>query len=95
MIDLQTLSEKLDELKGLALLGTKRVLTLEDAALLTGYSKPSLYRMTSQREIPHSKRGGKVFFDREQLEAWLLEGRVATTADIEQQANTYLLTHKK
>jgi excisionase family DNA binding protein len=52
---------------------TKRVLGLDEAAQHTGFSKHTLYRLTSEKGIPHSKRGRKVFFDRQELDIWLLQ----------------------
>jgi excisionase family DNA binding protein len=50
---------------------SKPFLTLSEAVELTGLSRSTIYRMTSQREIPHLKRGGKLLFNRAELVAWL------------------------
>ena len=34
-------------------------------------SKPTVYRMTSQREIPMIKLGNRVLFDKEKIDEWL------------------------
>ena len=52
---------------------TKRIMGADEAAQYTGFSKHTLYRLTSEKGIPHSKRGRKVFFDRQELDTWLLE----------------------
>jgi excisionase family DNA binding protein len=49
----------------------KPYLSLAEASDLTGLSKPTLYRLTSQKQIPHIKRGGKLLFNRQELVAWL------------------------
>ena len=50
----------------------KKILTLDEAALLLGITKPYLYRLTSRHLIPHYKPGGKkVYFDRAELIAWV------------------------
>jgi excisionase family DNA binding protein len=46
-------------------------LTAKETAKLLRGSLPWLYRMTGARTIPHIKIGGKVLFDREQIEGWL------------------------
>ena len=33
-------------------------------------SKPSIYRLTSQRQIPHMKIHGKLVFNPEQIREW-------------------------
>lgn len=68
----------------------KKVLTLKEAARYTGFSQSALYQLTHSKKIPYYKPTGKViFFEREELEKWLLSNRVSTTADIEQKAVDY------
>ncbi len=81
---------KLEKIEQLSMLAAKKVLTIEDASILTGLAKSSIYRMTSQRQIPHSKRGNSLYFDRKELEDWMLEYRVKTTKECEREAATYL-----
>ncbi len=76
---------KLEKIEQLSMLAAKNVLTIEDASVLTGLAKSSIYRMTSQRQIPHSKRGNSLYFDRKELENWMLEYRVKTTKECEQE----------
>lgn len=57
-----------------------RVLTINEAAALTGLARGTIYKMTSAGTIPHSKRGKKLYFEREALEAWLTSNRVHQAA---------------
>jgi len=70
------------------IIGTqKEVLTSDEAARYMGVSKSCLYKMTCTRQVPHYKPMGKmVYFNRLELEAWLQNNRVATDAELEQQA---------
>lgn len=52
----------------------KPFLSLSEASELTGQSKSTIYRLTSERQIPHIKRGGKLLFNRLELIAWLQSG---------------------
>ena len=71
---------------------SKRILTSEEAARYMGVSKSYLYKLTMRQEIPHSKPTGKmVYFDREELEEWLMSGRIATEQQLSQQAQTYCM----
>lgn len=71
-------------------LSTKAVLTFQEACIYTGFSASYLYKLTATRQIPHSKPSGKlVFFDRAELENWLMGNRVATSAEIKDKANNY------
>lgn len=69
---------------------TKAVLTVDEAARYMGVSKSSLYKMMMRREVPYSKPNGKVcYFDRLELEAWLMSNRQATADEIRDKAQTY------
>lgn len=70
---------------------SKEVLTLEESAEFLGLSKSALYKMTSKREIPFYCPGGKkVYFRRTELESWVLNAKVASVAEFEQEVNQYL-----
>jgi excisionase family DNA binding protein len=51
---------------------------LDLAEKITGLSRGTLYKLTSTRTIPHHKRRGKLYFEREQLLAWIREGNRPT-----------------
>ena len=65
----------LDLIKSL-LLGDKKTLTLDEGCKYTGYSKSYMYKLTSGQIIPHLKRGKKVFFDKDELDAWLRHNKI-------------------
>lgn len=89
--------EQLQELKQLALLGAKNVLTMSDVALLTGLSKSHLYKLVCYKKIPYYKGdGGKLtYFKKQEIEDWCLKHRVATDEETEQAAISFCLTKKK
>lgn len=69
---------------------TKEVLTSDEAAKYMGVSKSYIYKLTMRQAIPHYKPMGKMcYFKRAELENWLQSNRVATTAEISQQAQSY------
>ncbi len=45
----------------------------------TGLSSHSIYRLVSQRKIPHSKRLGRLYFSRKTLRQWIADGQRKTT----------------
>lgn len=64
-------------------LNTKEVWTTNELCRATGFSKSYVYKLTSTRAIPHYKPCGKmVFFNRQEVEAWLQRNRVSTAAEI-------------
>jgi excisionase family DNA binding protein len=48
---------------------------IDEAASIVGMKRSTLYARTSNRSIPHYKRGGKLYFRRSELINWLVEGR--------------------
>lgn len=77
------------------LLVQKDVLTLEEAAQYTGLKKSYLYKLTSEKKIPHYKPNGKnCFFRRTELEDWLTTNPVATVADLNGRAQAYCMRNK-
>ncbi len=68
---------------------SKKVLTKEEAAIFTNLSERTIYKKTSLGEIPHYKQAGKLFFNRLELEDWLLSNRGFSKEDISRAAATY------
>ena len=64
----------------------KEILTMDEASSMLDLSKSYLYRMTSERIIPHYKPLNKViYFKRSELIAWIEKGRVQTKDELLQQ----------
>jgi excisionase family DNA binding protein len=65
-----------------------RIITINEAAALVGLAKATLYKLTSAGKIPHSKRGKKLYFEREALESWLTQDRVQPDSADDHAADT-------
>ncbi len=52
------------------------------ACELTGLAKPTVYSLVSERKIPHSKRGKKLYFSRRELIKWIESGRRKTITEL-------------
>jgi len=90
MSELEQINERLARIEGL-LVANKSVLNMREASILTGLSLSHLYKLTSTGGIPCFKPTGKaIFFNREELEAWLMRGRKATAEEIEAAACTHV-----
>jgi excisionase family DNA binding protein len=94
-----TYDEVLSRIEGLishTQLSHKKALTLKEAATYSGRSISNLYKLTSSSEIPHYKPEGKyIYFDREELENWMLRNPVRTAAEIEAEAITRVVLGRK
>jgi len=79
------------------LLGAKKALTMDDAALLTGLSKSYLYKCVCSKSIPYYKsQGGKLtYFEKDELNAWMLQNRVKTSEELESEAANYIVNGKR
>lgn len=59
---------------------------IELAIEVTRLAKPTIYGLVSERRIPHSKRGKKLYFSRRELKEWVKEGRRKTQDEIADEA---------
>ena len=65
-------------------LNFKKVWNVSDLALYTGWEEGTINNMISKRTIPHSKpSNGRVFFDKDKMENWLLSNYKETCDEIE------------
>lgn len=62
----------------------KEVMTTEDVAAYTGYQLSYIYKLCSQRKIPHfnPEGGRRVFFCLDEIKKWLTKNRVKTIDEI-------------
>ena len=77
-------------------LNSKTVLTMDECVLYTGLSKSTMYKMTSNKVIPHYKPNNKlIYFKRSEVEAWLLSNPINTDEEITQKATDYCYSNNK
>ena len=58
-------------------------------------SRSTIYKKISKGIIPHSKRGKKVYFDLEEVDAWLISNKKKTVSDLLQEMETHLQSKRK
>ena len=89
---LEGISKKLTEQNFLQ----REILNLPQAAEYLSISRSHLYKLTSSRNIPFFKPAGKkIFFKKEDLNAWMLKNRSATSEELERMAANHLLSKHK
>lgn len=70
----------------------KQVLNFAEAARYLELSHSHLYKLTSGGNIPFYKPNGKkLYFNRAELDEWLLRNRNSTQEEIDQKAADYLI----
>lgn len=70
----------------------KEVLNFNEAAVYLEVSHSHLYKLTSTGTIPAYKPNGKkLYFNRQELNKWLLSNRQASISDIEEEVSKFKL----
>ncbi len=69
------LKEELENANPSQQVAQNEIVFLAEAIEITGLAKPTLYAKTSKNEIPHYKRGRKLYFKRSELLLWIEEGK--------------------
>lgn len=70
---------------------TKELLSVEELSDYLSISKSNIYKLTSNREIPHYKPGGKfVYFKKSEIIEWVSKSRIKTNDEIEHEAENHL-----
>lgn len=92
---MEEIIERLARVERYSLLAAKNVLTMDDVQVLTGYSKSHLYKLTCENRIPFYKPEGKqIYFNRAEVEAWMLRNRQSTKEEAEQEAAKYVVSKR-
>jgi excisionase family DNA binding protein len=95
MENLKSIDDRLRNIETL-LLSQKIVLNFDELADFTGLSKSYLYKLTSSGGIPCFKPKGKqIYFNRQEIEEWLLQNRKVTNEELSCQASTFVTLNKK
>ena len=66
------------------------IMTVEQVSEYLSLSVATLYGYTSKKEIPHAKRGKKLYFEKNAIDKWLFENNTKTNEEIEKIADSYL-----
>lgn len=90
MENLKSIDDRLRNIESL-LLSQKTVLNFDEVAAYTGLSKSYLYKLTCSGGVPCFKPQGKqIYFNKQEIDNWLLQNRKATTKELDNQAATFV-----
>ena len=68
-------------------------LTIQETAKFLNLSQSHLYKLTSERKIPHFKPSGKkIYFDKSELVQWLKRNPARTGDETEEKAASYIVS---
>ena len=68
------------------------ILTVNDVSAKLGITKGGVYNLTHLRQIPYFKRGGRIYFDAEEIDQWIRMDRRKTIKQLQDETN---LSNKK
>jgi len=70
----------------------KEALNFNEGCQYLDLSASHLYKLTSSGDIPHYKPNGKkIYFNRKELDQWLLRNRIKSTDEISEAADNFLM----
>mgnify|MGYP006149767781 FL=1 len=98
-----TLTKEVSELKNLIITNQEQptkeqpeiLLNVQEAAEFLKLEVPTIYSKVSRGELPVMKRSKRLYFSSIELMDYLKQGRKKSSAEIEQEAESYLLKTKK
>lgn len=94
MENLKSIDDRLRNIEAF-LQSQKTVLNFEEVAAYTGLSKSYLYKLTCSGGIPCYKPQGKhIYFNKQEIDQWLMQNKKATTKEIDNQAATFVTLRK-
>lgn len=92
----EVIIEKLNKLETLLVSSIKPILTVEDLINYTGFSRSYIYKLVHLNILPYSKPNGKtLFFQKNEIDSFLLQNKNSSIAQIKQKAIDYSSTSKK
>ena len=71
------------------------IMSLNQLCKYYDFTKSYIYKQTSNREIPFYKNGKRLYFKKDEIDNQILDNRVKTIKDLDQEANTYLMRKKR
>lgn len=92
----QMILEKLNKLERLIKDSTKEIFNIEDLINYTGFSRSYIYKLVHKNVVPYSKPNGKfLFFQKSEIDEWLLQNKNQSVSQIEQKALDYSFKNRK
>ena len=71
------------------------IIEIKAAGKIVNLAPATIYNKVNKKEIPHFKKGKKLFFSKAALIAWIKEGKKSTVSEIAEEVNETLSKYKK
>ena len=86
-----SIEERLERIERLLVIGSKEALNTSEVALMLDVAVQTVRNLMHDKAIPYYKRGGKAYFRKSEIEAWMLKGqRIVSNEEIAAEASTYI-----
>jgi len=83
--------KQLDRIEEILTMKQAEPMSLDEACKYLGLSKSYIYKLTCLRQIPFYKpQNGKLFFEKSDLNRWILRNKSKSESEIEAEANDYI-----
>jgi len=90
----QTLTAQLNRIEETLISQNAEIMDFEKTCDYLNISKSFLYKLTSKNRIPFYKPNGKkIYFEKGELNKWLLKNRIKTTEEIDESADKFILNN--
>lgn len=90
------MKQQLDRIEQYAKIAAKTMLTIKEASFILGMSEQSVRNKARSNELPCYKPNvNRLYFKKDELEAWMMQNRTKGKIEIESEAEVYCLTHKQ
>lgn len=74
---------RLKNIEKMTVLAAKRMLSVKDVALLTGFAPSYIRKLVQECKLPYYRPTGKmIFFDREEIDSFLRSNRVPSASEL-------------
>lgn len=70
------------------------IMDIEEVSKYLYRSKNSIYKLAEKAQIPYTKKSGKLYFDKSDINNWLKSGSRQTKSEIEEKALNRLLNRR-
>lgn len=88
------LKESITELLSNKLGIKNKVMNLNEFCTYVGCSRSHAYKLTSNNQVPVSRKNGKLWFKQSAIDDWLMDNPIKTKAQIEDSVTDYLSKRK-
>lgn len=90
---LSLILEKLEKIESKLKDSNIQFMNIDEAAKYLSFKKSYLYHLTCFNKIPYYKPGKKIYFNKVDLDNWILSHRHKSNEEIQKEADEYIRTH--